>query len=132
MTEEARWNHFILNMGFVPFLYTENSAQETIDIAWIKIYQNDPTDLYIDSEFDGIEDDGDETADEATDEATEAPVGDATDASSEETTAPQGGDATEAPTDAPHENKGCGSVVGFGVTAVLMAAAAAVALKKKD
>ena len=39
---------------------------------------------------------------------------------------------TEAPTDAPDEKKGCGSVVGFGVVAVMVAMAAAVALKKKD
>jgi hypothetical protein len=32
----------------------------------------------------------------------------------------------------PPDEKGCGSVIGFGMTAVLMAVAAAVAMKKKD
>jgi hypothetical protein len=32
----------------------------------------------------------------------------------------------------PDEKGGCGSVVGFGAVAVLMAVAAAVAMKKKD
>ena len=41
-------------------------------------------------------------------------------------------DVTEAPTDAPVEKKGCGSVVGFGVTAVLMAMAAAVVLRRRE
>jgi hypothetical protein len=40
-------------------------------------------------------------------------------------------DVTEAPTDAPEEKKGCSSALGFGVTALLMAMAAAVAMKKK-
>ena len=71
------------------------------------------------------------TAPEAnvTEEPTDAP-----ETNAPETNAPeQGGDATQAPeseTDAPKE--GCGSVIGFSVVAILAAAAAAVALKKKD
>ena len=73
-------------------------------------------------------------------ETTEAP----TEPTDEETTAaPADGETTAAPADgettaatndttAPTEEKGCGAVVGFGAVAVLAAAAAAVALKKKD
>ena len=58
---------------------------------------------------------------------------DPADTPAEDTTAPEVTDTpTETPTDAPVEKKGCGSVVGFGVTAVLAAMAAAVAMKKKD
>jgi hypothetical protein len=74
---------------------------------------------------------------DATKEETEAPTEAPTDApetNAPETNAPeQGGDATQAPeseTDAPKE--GCGSVIGFSAVAILAAAAAAVALKKKD
>ena len=62
MTDEASWNHFIMNLGFVPFVYAKNSAQQSIDLAWIKIYQFDPYELYAESEFGGeMPDDDDET-----------------------------------------------------------------------
>ena len=124
MMDDASWNHFIMNMGFIPFVYAENSAQQTIDMAWIKIYQNDPTDLYVDSEFGGMGDDDETEAPEedTTAEDTQAPDGEATDPAV----------TTEAPTEEPVEKKGCGSVISFGAVAILSAMAAAVALKKKD
>ena len=124
MMDDASWNHFIMNMGFIPFVYAENSAQQTIDMAWIKIYQNDPTDLYADSLFGGMPDDDEteEPDEETTAEDTQAPDGEATDPAV----------TTEAPTEEPAEKKGCGSVMSFGVVAILSAMAAAVALKKKD
>ena len=65
--------------------------------------------------------------------ATEAPETEAPETDAPETEAP----ATEAPeapaeTDAPAKKGGCGGVIGMGAVAVLTAAAAAVALKKKD
>ena len=124
MMDDASWNHFIMNMGFIPFVYAENSAQQTIDMAWIKIYQNDPTDLYADSLFGGMPDDDEteEPDEDTTAEDTQAPDGEATDPAV----------TTEAPTEEPAEKKGCGSVMSFGVVAILSAMAAAVALKKKD
>ena len=124
MMDDASWNHFIMNMGFIPFVYAENSAQQTIDMAWIKIYQNDPTDLYVDSEFGGMGDDDETEAPEedTTAEDTQAPDGEATDPAV----------TTEAPAEEPVEKKGCGSVMSFGAVAILSAMAAAVALKKKD
>ena len=63
-----------------------------------------------------------------TEPVTEAPALE-TEAPAVETQAPE--TTVEIAVCPPHE-KGCGSVVGFGVTAVLMAVAAAVALKKRD
>ena len=65
---------------------------------------------------------------------TEAPTTQAPETQAPETQAPETqAPATEAPaeTDAPAES-GCSSVIGFGTVAVLAAAAAFVALKKKD
>ncbi len=128
MSGEAGWQHFILNLCLIPFYGAEEFAQETFDVAWIKFYQNDPTDIY---EADFFDPDSvvDETTAEETEAPTEAPTA-APDVTEAPTDPPDAG--TEAPTDAPVEKKGCGSVVGFGVTALLMAMAAAVALKKKD
>jgi hypothetical protein len=127
MTGEPGWDgaNFILNMALVPFYDAEDFAQETFDVAWVKFYQNDPTDLF-EADFYVPDDEPEETTEAPTDAATEAP----TDVTEAPTDAPDAG--TEAPTDAPVEKKGCGSVVGFGVVAVLTAMAAAVALQKKD
>ncbi len=72
---------------------------------------------------------GEEATEAPTDAPTEAPETDPETTPGEDATAGDNGDATEAPSD---EKKGCGAVVGFGAVAVLSAAAAAVALKKKD
>ena len=128
MSGEAGWQHFILNLCLIPFYGAEEFAQETFDVAWIKFYQNDPTDIYEADFFDPDSVVEDDTAEE-TEAPTEAPTA-APDVTEAPTDTPDAG--TEAPTDAPAEKKGCGSVVGFGVTAMLMAMAAAVALKKKD
>ena len=117
-----------MNMGFVPFVYDDDAAQQTIDIAWVKIYQEDPYDLYADSEFGG----------DLPDDETEAPAEDTTvadETTAAEDTAPEGettAPAVEEPTVDPAEKKGCGSAIGFGAVEILSAMAAAVALKKKD
>ena len=66
-----------------------------------------------------------ETTEAPTAEETEAPTAAPTDAEAT-TEAPKAEDTTV------EEKTGCGAVVGFGAVAVLAAAAAAVALKKKD
>ena len=130
MTDDDSWNHFIMNIGFIPFVYSDNSVQQSIDLAWMKVYQQDPYDLYADSEFGGeVDGDKDETTAPDEDETT-ARVEEDTTAAEDVTTAPAD-ESTEAPTE-PAEKKGCGSAMGFGVAAVLTAMAAAVALKKKD
>ena len=121
MTDDPSWNHFIMNIGFIPFVFAENSAQQTIDIAWVKFYTSDPYDLYADSEYDDGKDE----------ETTEAPAGTTsadTNGAEAATTAPAGTNATTEPT----AGGGCSSVVGMSAVAVLAAAAAFVALKKKE
>ena len=128
MTGEAGWQHFILNLCLIPFYGEKEFAQETFDVAWIKFYQNDPTELY-EGDFFDPDSVADETTAEETEAPTEAPTA-APDVTEAPTDTPDAG--TEAPTDAPVEKKGCGSVVGLGAVAVLMAGAAVVALKKKE
>ena len=126
MFGEEKWQNWIVNMGLAPYA-GENGAGKTLDVAFVKFYNQDPTDLYEDFLFDP------DAATEAP--ATEAPAPE-TEAPAPETDAP----ATEAPaadtkapeTDAPAKEGGCGGVIGMGAVAVLTAAAAAVALKKKD
>ena len=125
MMDDASWNHFIMNIGFVPFVYDDNAAQQYIDIAWIKFYQMDPYDLYIDSIFGEGSDETDPPAEETTEAVEETTA-------SEETTAAPDSVTTEAPVEEPVEKKGCGSVVGFGAVAVLSAMAAAVALSRRE
>ena len=129
MSGEAGWQHFILNLCLIPFYGAESFAQETFDVAWIKFYQNDPTEIYEGDFFDpGAA--APETTAAVTDAATESPVEDPTEAPAVETKAPAEGVTTTVQT--PDEKGGCGSVVGFGAVAVLMAGAAVVALKKKE
>ena len=117
MNGDAKWQDYIQTLGLVPFYDEEGVAGETFDIAWIKCYNQDPYDLY-----EQYMPTTEETTAEPTDETTEG--GDAT------TDAPeQGGEAT---TEAPAEKKGCGSVVGASVLAVVAIIGTAVVLKKKD
>ncbi len=126
MSGEAGWQHFILNLCLIPFYDAEDFAQETFDVAWIKFYQNDPTELYEADFFDPDSVVEDETTAEETGTPTEAP--------DNGTEAPTDAPVvdTEAPTVAPVEKKGCGSVMGFGAALVLMAVAAATVVRKKD
>ncbi len=129
MTGENNWQHFILNIGLVPFAYSEKSAQETIDIAWIKFYQNDPTDIYEDEFYDPDADLPDAATTEAPTDVTEEPTETPTEAPAESeaaTKAPAGNE-----TDAPVGNEGCASAVG-SLAVIMTAVAAAVVLKKKE
>ena len=129
MSGEAGWQHFILNLCLIPFYGAEDFAQETFDVAWIKFYQNDPTELY-EGDFYVPSDEPDETTSPVAETPTDAPIEDPTEAPAVETKAPAEGVTTTVQT--PDEKGGCGSVVGFGAVAVLMAGAAVVALKKKE
>ena len=129
MDSDQSWNHFIMNIGLIPFVYAENSAQQTLDVAWMKFYNNDPYDLYVDSEY------GDGRADEETTAATV----ETTPAETQDPAADTGA-VTDAATNAPTGTEettaaalsGCASVIGMSAVAVLAAAAAFVALKKKE
>lgn len=127
MFGEEKWQNWIVNIGLAPFFGDEAAAGKTVDIAFMKFYLQDPYDLYKELEYDPDKVVEDTTAPE-TEAPTEAPTA-APDVTEAPTAAPDAG--TEAPTDAPIEKKGCGSVVGFGVTAVL-ALGAVLTLKKKE
>ncbi len=129
MTGENNWQHFILNVGLVPFAYSEKSAQETIDIAWIKFYQNDPTEIYEDEFYDPDADLPDAATTETPTDVIEAPTETPTEAPAESDAATKAPASNE--TDAPVNNEGCASWVG-SLAVILTAAAAAVVLKKKE
>ena len=143
MTGEPGWNgsNFILNLALIPFYGAEDFAGDTFDVAWIKFYQNDPTDLYENDFFDPDS----EVVDDTTAEETEIPTEEATIVLNTETETPTNAPdtttetltdtpevTTEAPTDAPAEANGCSSVMSVGAVAVLVTVATAVALRKKD
>ncbi|MBQ9151484.1 MAG: hypothetical protein IJX72_04480 [Clostridia bacterium] len=132
MKDDPTWSHFIMNIGFVPFVFSENTAQQTIDIAWMKVYQNDPYDLYYDSEYDpNAGKDEETTVAVGCTEATTVADTQAPDAAVTTAPADEGATTTSSATTEPAET-GCASVVGMGAVAVLAVAAAFVALKKKE
>ena len=124
MYGEEKWQNWIVNIGLAPFIDDENGAGQSIDIAFMKFYLQDPYDLYKELEYD---------PDKVEEDTTEAPTEDVTEAPTEEITETPTAEATEAPTAEVTEpaKSGCGSVT-LSAAAVLIAAAAAVALKNKD
>ncbi len=151
MSGEANWQHFILNIGLVPFAYSSNSAQETIDIAWIKIYQNDPTEIYENDFYDpdAGEDEstdesgvGSEAGSEAGSEGESQPAdskpvestpveSDSTKDSAAESDSAKDS-AAESESKEEEKKSGCGATVLGSVAVLMAAAAAAVVLKKKE
>lgn len=130
MQGEERWQNWIVNMGLAPFVNQEEPAGQTVDIAFVKFYAQDPYDIFKDSEYDPSTDTTAAETEPATEpaEETRAP---AADTQAPATEAPAGEKDTEPTTEAPKKG-GCGSMVSFGAVAVLAVAAAAVALKKKE
>ena len=129
MEGEERWQNWIVNMGLAPFANQEEPAGQTLDIAFVKFYAQDPYYIFKDSEYDPGADTTAAETEPVTEPAaeTQAPAGD-TQASVTE--APAGEKDTE-PTDEPTKKGGCGSAISFGMVSVF-AAAAVVALKKKE
>lgn len=149
MTGEANWQHFILNIGLVPFAYSSNSAQETIDIAWIKIYENDPTEIYENDFYDsdaGEDESTDESESESESESqpaestpvesqpAESQSAESTPAESKPAESDSAKDSVaESESESEEEKKsGCGATVLGSVAVMMAAAAAAVVLKKKE
>lgn len=117
MNGDAKWQDYIQTLGIVPFYDEEGIAGETIDIAWIKCYNQDPYDLY-------------EQYMPTTEETTKAPDEETTVVDEVTTNAPeQGGEVT---TGAEQAEAGCKGVVGASVLAVVAIIGTAVVLKKKD
>ncbi len=133
MTDDATWVHYIINMGFVPFYTSTASAGETLDIAFVKCYQEDPYELYVDSMYE--ESDESDSSEASGDEDT---VGSDSvgvtepDVVTEEATVVDGTSAdTNAPDD-PTAPEGCTSLMGAGTGLVaLLAVGAALVLRKK-
>lgn len=130
MQGEERWQNWIVNMGLAPFVNQEEPAGQTVDIAFVKFYAEDPYYIFKDSEYDPSKDTTAAETEPVTEpaEETQAP---AADTQAPATEAPVGEKDTE-PTTESTKKGGCGSVVSVGAVAVLAAAAAAVALKKKE
>ncbi|MBQ1233242.1 MAG: hypothetical protein IIX86_06915 [Clostridia bacterium] len=120
LSDEEHWQDWIVAMGIVPFVNTTGIAGESIDIAWIKFYYEDPWDIpEYEADRRATAPTTEETTEEPTVESTEAPT----------TEAP----ATEAPESEPApEKNGCGSVVGGAFAVVAILAVAFVAKKKED
>ncbi len=151
MKNEATWQHFILNIGFVPFMDVDDRAQQSLDIQYIKFYQNDPTEFYLDQIFDpdavvdetqaeggeevdtNVEDNADTAVvDNDTVVADTAAAADETDAPEAATSTVGGADTSDVTVSSDEEEKGCASVVGGSLAVLLTAMAAAIALRKKD
>ena len=122
MTGEEKWQNWIVNMGLSPYADGENLGQ-SIDIAYVKFYKEDPYDLYKELEYDPNK--AEETTEAPTEEITEAPTTEVTEAPTAE--------VTEAPTAEVTEpaKSGCGATVGMGLVAVL-AMGAVLTFKKKE
>ena len=118
MSGEQHWQDWIVSLGIVPFVDTTGIAGESLDIAWIKFYREDPWDI---PEY---EEDRNATA-PTTEETTEEPTVESTEAPT--TNAPE----TETETQ-PAEKKGCGGVIGGAFAVLALVAVAFVAKKKQD
>ena len=108
MYGEEKWQNWIVNIGLAPFIDDENGAGQSIDIAFMKFYLQDPYDLYKELEYD---------PDKVEEDTTEAPTAEATEAPTAEVTEPA--------------ESGCGATVSLGLVAVL-AMGAVLTLKKKE
>ena len=124
MYGEEKWQNWIVNIGLAPFIDDENGAGQSIDIAFMKFYLQDPYDLYKELEYD---------PDKVEEDTTETPTEDVTEAPTEEITEAPTAEATEAPTAEVTEpaESGCGATVSLGLVAVL-AMGAVLTLKKKE
>ncbi len=118
LSGEQHWQDWIVSLGIVPFVATEGIAGESVDVAWIKFYYEDPWDIpEYEADRNALAPTTEETTEEPTVESTEAPA----------TSAPE----TEAETQ-PAEKKGCGSVIGGAFAVVALVTVAFVAKKKED
>ena len=109
--------------------YTDPELAE-FDICWMGMFRSaEDVYSYMDNYLKTIG----VTESETTEAPTEAPTEPVTEAPTEPgTEAPTEAPVTEAPAETDPPKSGCGSVIGFSAVAVLAAAAAAVALKKRS
>ena len=120
MDGEQHWQDWIVSLGIVPFANITDIAGESIDIAWIKFYREDPWDIpEYEEDRNAVTPTTEETTEEPTteQETTEAPV----------TEAPGTEEQTEA-----EKSGGCNGIVGGAFAIVALIGVAFVAKKKED
>ncbi len=129
MDSESRWINWIVNVGLVPFAYAEEAAGETLDIAFMKFYSEDPWELYKDTEYDPNKQTETTTAED--NDTAEVTVAD----TEEITTAPAATDAAtgaaESETTGESENGGCASAMSMGALSICLLGAGAMLTRKK-
>ena len=119
MSGEEHWQDWIVSMGIVPFVNVDGIAGESIDIAWIKFYYEDPWDI---PEYEA---DRNATA-PTTEETTEEPTAELTTEASTTEAA-----TDEVTTEDQQASGGCKGVVG-GTLIVLSLVGVALTAKKKE
>ncbi len=142
MDVEAKWVNWIVNAGLLPFADANDPSGDTLDIAYIKFYTQDPWDLFLSEMYEESEGTDAPAAETQAEDVTSTDTEVVTEASTEAVTTAEADTATEATTAAATSaeadtetvsDDGCASVVGLGSLGVLVTAmAAAVALRKKD
>ena len=120
MSGEEHWQDWIVSMGIVPFVNVDGIAGESIDIAWIKFYYEDPWDI---PEY---EEDRNATA-PTTEETTEEPT---TELTTEASTTEAATD--EVTTEDQQASGGCKGVVGGTLIVLALVGVALTAKKKED
>ncbi len=131
MDGEPRWVNWIVNMGFVPFAEAESSGGQTIDIAYVKFYAEDPSDLVEDEIYDPSAAEDTTVEDVPADTAPDTdPAEETTAAAVEDTTVA----ATEAPTaaEADPAKSGCASSVAAGALLLCLLGTAALLKRRED
>ena len=117
---EEHWQDWIVSLGIVPFVNVTGIAGESIDIAWIKFYHEDPWDIpEYEADRKATAPTTEETTEEPTVESTEAPT---TEAVTEE----------EVTTGEEQAAGGCKGIVGGAFAVVALVAVAFAAKKKED
>lgn len=117
MTAEPNWQDWIVSMGIVPFLNVEGAAGESVDIAWIKFYNDDPWDI------EEYENDRNAISNPTEEQTTE-------EVTTEQATTEQ--PTEQQTTEAPKQEKGCGGIVGAGALVAIIALGVCAITKKKD
>ncbi len=125
------WIHFIMNIGIVPYATDEACPAGNLDLAFVKVFEQDPYDLYINLNEGGESESESATDSEVvTDETNtddEANTNESDSSAVDTTTEANGSESTSEASD-----EGCASVVGMSTVALLTAVAATFAWKKKE
>ncbi len=134
MDGEPRWVNWIVNMGLAPFADSSNSAGRSIDIAYVKFYAEDPSDLVEDEVYDPSENEETTAAEDDTDptiEETTAAEAD-TDPALEETTVADTNATINPETEPADKEGGCASTVTVGALLLCLLGSVALIKRRED